>query len=803
MPWIKALIETLKKIKRTKERTKRIAGWLVAAIFLVLLFILYPVKSPFKGTTYSTILTDRNGYLLGGLISEDQQWRFPIGGVLPGKYKAALIEFEDGHYYRHPGIDPIAIVRAAYINLKEKRIVSGGSTITMQVARLSRGGRKRLITEKFIEAIIAVKYELMYSKEKIIMLYAGHAPFGGNVVGLEAACWRYFGRSPETMSWAEASLMAILPNSPAMIYPGKNEDALIRKRNRLLKRLHNKKRLTDNEYNLAIIEPLPDKPYPMPQIAYHLLNRLSRDGYTGMKVRSTIDENTQIAVEGIINRNGKRLAESRIFNAAAIVVNTDTGEVIAYSGNTQNVFEKNRGNSVDIITAPRSSGSILKPFLYGFMIDDGELLPDQLVPDIPLNFRGFAPQNYAKDFNGAIKASEALTRSLNVPFVYLLHRYGYQKFHARLKQVGFTLPFSPAHYSLSLILGGAETTLWELSAAYAGIARTVKSSSDNDRCFFSNSYILDDIDNNNKKNKKDINKRFFEAAVSPAAFMATINAMKEVARPNEENRWREFTSSKPIAWKTGTSYGNRDAWAVGITPDYVIAVWVGNASGEGRPEITGVTAAGPLMLEIHNYLPDSGWFTSPYSDMTEMMICSDSGFIASRFCENRERKWLPRISQNGETCPYHRIVHLDKEERFQVNRSNYSSDEMITRSAFVLPPIQEYYFIRRNPAYRKLPPVKDGESDKIMGFVYPNTDQTRIFIPVELDGTRGRSVFHAVHRNPGAVLYWHLDGNYLGETINNHQMSFSIQPGKYELTIVDTDGNYLIKAFEVVDSVRQ
>ncbi|OHD49233.1 MAG: penicillin-binding protein 1C, partial [Spirochaetes bacterium GWE2_31_10] len=754
-------------------------------LIVIFLFIFYPVHKPFQDTSYSTVMKDANGYLLGATISNDQQWRFPVSKNIPEKYRKALITYEDKNFYIHPGVDPFAVVRAVVLNSKAKRIVSGGSTITMQVVRLSRKNKKRIFYEKLIEAILSVKYEINYSKKYLLSLYSSHAPFGGNVVGLDAATWRYFGREPDTISWAEAALLAILPNNPAMIYPGKNNQQLLDKRNRLLVRLLKNKTITDNEYQAALFEPLPEKPYPIPQNTYHLLSRAIQEGFKGKSLTTTIDRDIQLSVDSIVNRHGKNLANSRIFNAAALVLDVDSGNVLAYIGNTTGAQSDNRGNAVDIIRAARSSGSILKPLLYSCMLDEGELLPDQLIPDIPLNFQGFAPQNFNNDFSGVIPASQALTKSLNIPFVYLLHSYGYQKFHHRLKQTGISLPYSPSHYSLTLILGGAETNLWELSAVYAGMARTLKYQTDNKPFFYANKYIA------HHTNKT------FDAHISPAAVWFTFKAMKEVSRPNEENRWRDFSSSKPIAWKTGTSYGNKDAWAIGVTPQFIIAVWVGNASGEGRPEITGVTAAGPILLDIHTILPDKGWFSEPVADMIEMPVCKESGFIASRFCDASEVRKVPRNSERSDTCQFHKTIHLDADEKYQVTSENYPVSKMIQRNYFILPPIEEYFYRKKNPSYKKPPPEKDKPVNQIMGFVYPNTKNPKVFIPIELDGSKGKSIFEIVHRNSASTLYWHLDGEYLGETKGIHKMQVSPAKGKHEVVAVDLDGNTITLKFEV------
>ena len=420
---------------------------------------------------YSTVVTDRNGELLGARIASDGQWRFPPRTTTPEKIKQCLITFEDRHFYHHWGVNPVSISRAAYQNLKNKRIVSGGSTLTMQTIRLARN-KSRTFGEKFIEMILATRLEFRASKEKILSMYVSHAPFGGNVVGLDAAAWRYFGHSAEELSWAEAAMLAVLPNAPAMIHLSKSRQSLLNKRNRLLKQLYGRKIIDSSTYELAISEPLPDEPHPLPQIAPHLVSRFYQER-NGKYSVSTIDRGIQTQIENAAERWSNEFNRSDIRNLAILVIDIQTNQVVAYCGNV-NFKRKQSGNQVDVIQAPRSTGSILKPFLYYAMLQEGSLLPHTLLPDIPININGFTPQNFSLQFEGAVPASEALARSLNIPAVTMLQKYGAPKFHTFLRQIGLKTINRPAsHYGLSLILGGAEATLWDVTNTYAYMGRSL------------------------------------------------------------------------------------------------------------------------------------------------------------------------------------------------------------------------------------------------------------------------------------------------------------------------------------------
>ncbi|HEY9046726.1 MAG TPA: transglycosylase domain-containing protein, partial [Ohtaekwangia sp.] len=416
---------------------------------------------------YSTVLEASNGALLSASIAPDGQWRFPETDSVPGKFADAIIVYEDKRFRSHIGIDILSMGRAFRQNIAARKIVSGGSTLSMQVIRLSRKGESRTIPEKVIEMVLATRLELRYSKEEILALYASHAPFGGNVVGIDAACWRYFGRDAKELSWSEACLLAVLPNAPSLIHPGKNRAQLKTKRDRLLDKLQAIGKIDAFTCSLAKEEPIPEEPQLLPRAARHLLTRMRADGLAGKKLQSTLDYALQQRVEQILQDHHDRLIGNRIHHAAAIVADIQTGNVIAYVGNIAN-GKNYRGDDVDVAVAPRSTGSILKPFLYAAMLDEGKILPRTMLPDIPVFINGFTPKNFSHEYDGAVPADKALIRSLNIPAVYMLRDYRYEKFHSLLKSLGMTtLSYPPDHYGLSLILGGGEGTLWDIAGMYA------------------------------------------------------------------------------------------------------------------------------------------------------------------------------------------------------------------------------------------------------------------------------------------------------------------------------------------------
>jgi len=735
---------------------------------------------------YSTVVTDRNGELLGARIASDGQWRFPPRNTTPEKIKQCLITFEDRHFYHHWGVNPVSTGRAAYQNLKNKRIVSGGSTLTMQTIRLARN-KSRTFGEKFIEMILATRLEFRASKEKILSMYVSHAPFGGNVVGLDAAAWRYFGHSAEELSWAEAAMLAVLPNAPAMIHLSKSRQSLLNKRNRLLKQLYGRKIIDSSTYELAISEPLPDEPHPLPQIAPHLVSRFYQER-NGKYSVSTIDRGIQTQIENAAERWSNEFNRSDIRNLAILVIDIQTNQVVAYCGNV-NFKRKQSGNQVDVIQAPRSTGSILKPFLYYAMLQEGSLLPHTLLPDIPININGFTPQNFSLQFEGAVPASEALARSLNIPAVTMLQKYGAPKFHTFLRQIDLKTINRPAsHYGLSLILGGAEATLWDVTNTYAYMGRSLLQLPQTE-C----SLLLSDSENSEAVTSAKTTDIF-----QPGAVWQTFNALTEVNRP-EEIDWKSIPSMHPIAWKTGTSHGFRDAWAVGVTPHYAIGVWVGNATGEGKPGLVGARTAGPVLFDIFSLLPPTQWFKRPGNVFVKTEVCRKSGHLKGRFCEETDTLLILPAGLKTEACPYHHLITLSADETHRIYENCANLEPTIQKSWFTLPPVWEWYYRQHHPEYSPLPPFKPGcgeDALQPMQFIYPPMN-ARIVLPKQMDGSPGYMTAELAHGNPATTIFWHLDNTYLTQTQDFHKISLQPTPGKHSLTAVDSAGNTVTTTFYI------
>jgi penicillin-binding protein 1C len=790
---------------KRSPRWRRVRRAGLALLVCLGLFWLVPVAR--FDDPLSTVVLDRDGELLGALIAPDGQWRFGPAHALPDKFVAAVTRFEDRRFFLHPGVDPIALVRALVQNVRDRDVKSGGSTLTMQVVRLSRKGRPRTYAEKAVEAVMALRLELALSKRQILRAWAAYAPMGGNTVGLDAAAWRYFGRPAERLSWAEMATLTVLPNAPTLIHPGRNRPLLLAKRNRLLDSLLEAGTIDLMTCALAKREPLPPAPQPVPLLAPHLLARIqgtqaSRTWRTGDQspwVRTTLSKEVQLRAAEVLARHHRALDENGVHNAAALVLEVETGRVVAYLGNLSPADGDEHGEHVDVIPAPRSTGSVLKPLLFAAMLDAGEVLPGQLIPDVPTYLGAFHPENFDRGYSGAVPAERALARSLNVPAIRMLRNYGVDRFCSLLRRVGVTTLTRPARdYGLELILGGGEGTLFDVTGVYAGLARSVNQFGTAARgpAFRRPSYLVGGATPSDPRRD--------EQPLHAGAAYLTLQAMLEVERPGDEIAWRAYATSQKIAWKTGTSFGYRDAWAVGVTPRYAVGVWVGNADGEGRPGLTGYSAAAPILFELFDLLPGGGWFAEPVHDLRVADVCARSGMRAGPFCEARKVRIVPPAGLGAAPCTFCKIVHVDAAREWQVHGDCEPVAAIRPANWFVLPPTMETYYRRRHADYVPPPPFRpdcraalDQAGGSALSCVYPK-EGSQVYVPIEMQGSLGRVVFEAAHRDPRTRVFWHLDDDYLGETRHVHQMALAPAPGKHVLTLVDEAGETVQRTFTVL-----
>jgi penicillin-binding protein 1C len=745
----------------------------VLAAFIVFLASV-PLPRPLFPDDYSLVILGTDGSILRVFLDSREQWHLPPSPEeVPEKLVRAVTAFEDRRFFLHPGIDPFAVLRAVNRNLSSPGRRSGASTLTMQVARIMKP-KARTGPNKVMEALRALKIEILYSKKDILRTYLDQAPFGGNTVGFRTAAWRYYGKEPVNLTWSEAATLAVLPNSPALVSPQAAPERLRAKRNRLLGVLKDSGVLTDREYSAALNEPVPETAMPFPNEAPHLAEFLKRQvKSTSVPVHTTLDPGIQRSVRDLAIRHADYLGEEGIRNLAVLVAETETGKVRAYIG-SQNFFDSAAEGQVDGVRARRSTGSLLKPVLYALAMDEGLLLPETRIKDIPSWFGAFSPANANEKYSGLVAVRDALILSLNVPAVLTLNRYGLEDFYGFLKDAGLGGLFrSPGDYGLPLILGGAEASPWEIARLYRGLGR---------HGLFSGLLLRED-------QKPEPDKRLLSAG----AAHLTLNILKEVRRPGPDFFWRSFAGMKPLAWKTGTSYGQRDAWAAGVGPDWTIVVWAGNFSGRENPNLKSTLSAGPLLFDIFNTLSarsEGKWFSPPPGALDSVSICPDTGYRAGPDCPNPVSASAPAAAKPLPECPYHTPFFVTPDERYRVTSKCRVPGNYKRIVRLIYPPdIAQFLRSGGRPA-DDIPPLFEGceEEANSLVIVYPKNN-AKFFLPRELDGVPQKLLLRAAHGERGKRVFWYAGGTYLGETLENHTMAASFSRGAHTLTLVDEAGN--------------
>ncbi len=759
------------------KRLNRIKKWQWAAIFLlfiaILFFIIPPAKPLFKND-YSTVVRANNGALLHAFINQNEQWHFPPDtSKVPQKLKTAVITFEDESFYKHIGVDFLAITRAAYQNYKKGRIVSGASTIHMQIARMSNP-KNRNYFNKAKEIVFAIKLNLHFSKDEILTTYLNHAPYGGNVIGYRTASLKFFGKEPHQLTWSEAATLAVLPNAPGLIYPTKTSEALQNKRNDLLKKLFEKGSISEQTYQLAMLEPVPNQFLTFESHAPHFARSL-KSRYPGQKnISTTIALDIQQQCNHIAQRYEHKYSFFGIHNLAILVADTKTGAIKAYVG-SPNFFDYNHGGQVDGVMAPRSSGSILKPFLYALSIDEGLITPESLIRDLPTFFDGFSPKNASREYQGVARAKDALVQSLNIPAVRLLNSYGVFQFYAFLKEAGVTtLHRNADDYGLPLVLGGAEVNLWDMVSLFRGLANNG---------VFSNNITL---------SNEGVNETM--QLISEGACYQMLDMLKDLKRPGSEFYWERFSGSQPFAWKTGTSYGHKDALAIGVNPEFTIAVWVGNFNGESNKNLSGATSAGPILFDILQTLPQKDskrWFEKDEVDYKHIVICKLSGFRATDACPEVDTIDVPYGMKPLQSCDYHQFRHFSTDGKYQSCSRCWHLVGSVKKSVTIYPPDVAYYLRQKGQYIEKLanhyPLCPAFKADKSLKIIYPNMD-AKLFLPRDFNGKTQPVICKAGHTGTGKKVFWYLDDVYLGETVEEHKMGVIFNEGWNTIKVIDEYG---------------
>lgn len=655
-------------------------GFLGLILLFFILNLIFPLPDNIE---YSTIITDNKGEVVNAYLTSDQKWRMKteLDEISPLLQKT-IIAKEDKHFYRHPGVNPFAVARALFNNIFRMRRTSGASTITMQVAKMLEPG-KRNIWSKMREVFRATQLELKYSKKEILQMYLNLVPYGGNIEGVKAASLLYFGKNPDHLSLAEITALSIIPNKPGTLVIGRNNDYISTERNRWLKKFADEKVFTAKEIEDALAEPLTAKRETVPHYIPHLSNKLRKTG--GYLIKTNIELNTQLKTEKIVEDYIRSQRLRNIKNAAVIIINNKTHKVITYVGSS-NFSDTTDGGQVNGANAVRQPGSTLKPLLYAMCFDEGLLTPKTIMTDVPVNYEGYAPENYDEKFNGYVTVEYALEHSLNIPAVKALRLLGYEKLIQKLSNCNFRqIQKDRRKLGLSLILGGCGTTLEELTGLFSSFA--------NEGIYLAPSLTQSDTSKQRVR------------VTSPAANYMVNEILSKVNRPDFPLNWTATERMPKIAWKTGTSYGRKDAWSIGYNKNYTVGVWTGNFSGTGVADLSGANVATPLLFKIFNtidYDSDEEWFTQP-SDCDIRTVCSETGLVPSPQCSSLVTDYFIPLISSTKVCDNLQEIMLSPDEKISYCKSCAPATGYKKKWFKIVEPDMQAWYEENRIVYDKIP----------------------------------------------------------------------------------------------------
>ena len=666
---------------RFKRWVKKVSiGLSIFVLLYLLLNLIFPLPDKVE---YSIMITDARGELMHAFLTKDQQWRMKtdLAEISP-LLKKTIIEKEDKYFYLHPGFNPISITRAFFGNLVHMKRVSGASTITMQVARALEP-KKRNLFGKCVEVFRALQLEMKYSKDEILQLYLNMVPYGGNIQGVKAASLLYFNKNPDHLSLAEITALSIIPNRPSSLVLGKNNDQIIIQRNRWLHRFAASKVFTEKEIRDALEEPLTAKRIAVPRLLPQLSYKLKHSG--GTTIRTRVDLNMQWRIEKLVADYTRELKLRHIQQAAVVVIDNKTHAVVSYIGSADFNDTASDGQ-VNGAAAIREPGSTLKPLLYGLCIDNGLLTPKMIITDVAVNYQGYAPENYDRKWNGFVTMSYALEHSLNIPAVKSLHGLGTDRLIQSLALCNFKqISKDQQKLGLSMILGGCGTSLEELTGLFSSFANNG---------FYIRPYY----------GGPDTIQRKRRILSEASSFMIT-DLLSQINRPDFPLQWESTEHLPKIAWKTGTSYGKRDAWSIGYNKQFTVGIWVGNFSGVGNPELSGANVATPLLFKIFNtidYDNNGDWFQQPATCETRI-VCSETGLPPGPYCTNLVSDYfIPLVSPPGPCNNWSEII-VSADEKISYCRVCMPANGYKKKLFKIIPPEMEDYYDLHKIAYQKIP----------------------------------------------------------------------------------------------------
>ena len=747
----------------------------IAFLAMIILFFLlnwfFPVPDNIE---FSTIITDNKGEVVHAFLTSDDKWRMKteLDEISP-LLRKTIIEKEDKYFYYHPGINLLAVGRAMVKNIFRLKRTSGASTITMQVARALEP-KRRTYFNKLIEMFRALQLELKYSKSEILQLYLNLVPYGGNIEGVKSASILYFNKNPDHLSLAEITALSIIPNRPSSLVIGKNNDRIVEARNYWLEKFAKDNVFTKKEIQDALSEPLTAWRRTVPKLIPHLAYKLKRTGSNS--INTTIDMNTQFKTGKLVMDYVRVLKLKNIRNAAVMVIDNQTHEVITYVGSADFTDTLDAGQ-VNGATAIRQPGSTLKPLLYGLCIDEGLITPKAVITDVPVNYAGYAPENYDKQFNGYVTMEYALEHSLNIPAVKELRQLGTNMFIKKLSDCNFKqVQRDRNKLGLSMVLGGCGATLEELTGLYTVFANNGK--------YFAPGYTR------SEESRSDGPPLTGQTVLSPAATFMINETLSKVNRPDFPLNWQSTEHMPKIAWKTGTSYGRRDAWSIGYNKKYTIGVWVGNFSALGIPELSGANVATPLLFKIFNtldYDSDREWFSQP-DDCDSRLVCSETGLPPAEHCENTVFDYFIPLISGTNTCNNLQEIYLSADEKICYCKTCMPAAGYKKKWFKVVSAEMQRYFDERQIAYEALP-VHNPECERIFKDGAPSITSPRngseYFIskknpePLQLSCYTGNDV---------SKVFWYINNRFYKSGNAKSKQYFLPEEGPVKISCTDDKG---------------
>lgn len=753
---------------------RRLWPYALAAAIVVCLFnwIIFPLPEDKLRRPSSTFVYSRDGHLLNCFTSPDRFWRKPVAlKQISPRLIRSVIACEDRWFYYHPGFNPVSLVSAAVDNIRAGRFVRGGSTITMQIARMMEP-KPRTIPNKIIEILRAVQLELSYSKKSLLEIYFNLAPYGGNIEGVGAASYMYFDKAPDSLSLAEAALLTAVPSSPSQFRPDRDPKKCLDRRNLVLRYLRDDGVIPQPDYDQALKEELPYQRVAAAVTAPHFCQSMAAARINTPEIFSTLDFKLQTTCEQLARGYHGELMQKGIYNLSVVVLDNRTGDLLAMVGSPDFADIGNHGQ-INGALAPRSPGSALKPFAYALGFERGIISPALKVEDLPVNYAGYIPVNYDNEYHGVVSVSEALVQSLNVPAVNLTARVGLRDLYDLLRRGGITtLDKKYFEYGLPLILGSGEVTLLELTNLYSTLAR-------------GGDFLPVRLAKGDPQPQPT-------RLLTPEACYLVTELLTELKRPDLPASW-EFTPDMPkVAWKTGTSYGRKDAWAIGYNPEYTVGVWAGNFSAEGSVAIVGAEIAAPLMLDIFSQLCADGdrqWFRPPRT-IAWREVCAVSGRVAGEDCPERIlEEYIPGVSPM-DPCTVHRNILVDTRTGYQVCRWCASEKHTVSKIYEDWPPRLAAWMgakgmISLIPAHN--PQCRGMLAGEAPVITSPENDAVYILragVPLDFQ----KILFEASAAADNRRLFWFLDDELFSTAIDESRLFYKPHPGNHRLMCVDDYG---------------